>query len=242
MAHPHRDQLVVQYSARGRELSVADKDAFEADLPLLARIIEPCPAAELHVEVAHHPRTNVHEVKTELLLANHIRLFAAETAEQAQPAFKACVRCLIAKVEGFRRAREPRLPRDRSAVPTQEVRATSEPDFAQLEAAAGDGDYEAFRGALSVYRETLRSRVGRRIELHPDAAAELGSTLEVDDVIEEVLVTAFSRFPRRPAPPESLGEWLESLIDGAIRALAEQPDERRNVSFLRSAGEAQDES
>lgn len=235
MAHPHRDQLVVQYSAHDVELSDADKDAFEADLPILARIIEPSPSAELHVEVRHQPRSGEWKIKTELLLANNIRLFAAEVAEQAQPAFKACVRRLVAKVEAFKEGREDRTPRDRSEVPGREVWPAVAPDLDKLRDAAADGDYDAFRDAIASYRESLRKRIGRRIELHPDAAARLGDGLDLEDVVEEVFLTAFDRFDHRPTPPEGLGEWLETLIDDAIRAMVEQPEERRNISFLRSA-------
>ena len=240
MAFERRDQLVVQYQTRDFVLSDAEKDAYEEDLVLLARIVEPFPAAHLHVEVAHRPRSNRFEVRTQLLLANNLNFVVAEDDELHRTAFKRCVRRLIEDVEAYKDRRSAREPQDRTEVPTREVRATVEPDVAAMQAAVARGEYKAFHAAISIYRESLRGRIGRRIEMFPDAAARLDVDFSIGDIVEDVFLTAYERFDQRQTSGESLGEWLEKMIDDSIRSLAEDPDRRRNISWVRAALKAVD--
>jgi hypothetical protein len=118
-----------------------------------------------------------------------------------------------------------------------ELIAPEDPATGPIGEAAAAGDYPAFRKHLSGYEQWLRLRVGRRIELHPDAQARLGGDLRIGDAVELVYLTAFEGFNRRPTAVP-LGEWLEGLIDPAVRALLNDPDEERAaVSFARTTRE-----
>ena len=119
-----------------------------------------------------------------------------------------------------------RLPR------TEADGVTPAIDSYRLAQAARSGDYPSFRGMLLVFEEPLRRRLGQR---HPEVEAHLGEALRIDDIVEEVFLQAFEGFCTRPhevAP----GDWLESLIDPAVRALSEELD---NLSFVRSLREVE---
>ena len=243
MTFANDEPLSLEFAARHCTLTEGDKDRFRADLAPLARVVDSFPSATLHVEVAHHPRTGTHEVKLNLVLARSMSLYASDEDEHAQPAFKRCVRSLLARVQAFKARSTAHERQGHEEVPGRMVRAPVRPDVEALEAAARQGDYQTFREVIAIYRESLRKRVGRRIELQPEAAAKLGDDLGLDECVEEVFLNAFESFDRRPAAPVALGEWLETLIDESIWELVEDPETvRRNVSFLRSALGADDES
>lgn len=238
MTFPRRGSLLVEYSTHNCTLSDRDKDAYEVDLGLLARVVERFPASMLHVEVEHLQRTGAWQVKTDLSLARTIDLFAREQAEQPLPAFKQCVRVLTEKVAAFKQGHGERVRPWSAEAPATTVRATSPPDLQRLRQAVEAADFVAFRDAIAIYREPLQSRIGRRIELQPEAAVMLGRSFSLDDCVEEVFLNAFADF-RPPAVAEGLGEWLESLIDASIRALAADPDDERSIiDFLRTARQA----
>ena len=238
MTHARRDQLLVQYSLHDCTLNEREKDLYEKDLVVLGRVVEDFPSAELHVTIARQPRSGTWEVRLDLELAKQLDLFAQEVGDNLHPAFKDCVRALVGKVQAFKERRGEAGTPERGEVPGRTVRASVEPDLERLASAVRRGDYVDFRDAIGIYRESLRKRIGRRIELHPDASAKLDDTFTIDDCVEDVFLTAFENFEHRPHPPEGLGEWLERTIDGSIVAVAEDPEARRNVSFARSAREA----
>ncbi len=241
MSFERRDELIVEYSLHRCSLSAHEWAACEQDLELLERVVARFPASLLHVDLSQHARTGAWEVKLDLLLARSLNFFARRIAARPHPAFKRCVRRLISSVRAFRDSRNGHERRGRERrgqveIPTRHVRAPVEPDLHQLAEAAADGDYPAFRNAIALYRETLRMRLGRRIELHPDAAAQLGVRISLEDCVEEVFLQAFENFQRRPTAPAGLGAWLETLLDRSIRTLARDPDEERRVlGFARTA-------
>ena len=141
------------------------------------------------------------------------------------------------KVTAFKEALSHADDQKKETVGTQHgVVPLHEPDAGLLQQAVDDADYRAFYLALSAYEEPLRRRTARRIERHPQAAAELGQNLTLDEITEEVFLLALERFERRPQLP--LGIWLEQLIDDAIRAFVEHPEEEReNVRFAQTLRE-----
>jgi hypothetical protein len=81
----------------------------------------------------------------------------------------------------------------------------------------------------------VRRRAGQWIERYPEVQGQIGRRLEVEDVVEEVFLLAFEHYGQRPADVR-LGEWLNTLIDPAVRALQSRPDEElENISLVRSA-------
>ena len=117
----------------------------------------------------------------------------------------------------------------------QTLQPSAAPDLAVVDAAVSDGDYAAFRTATFAYEEPLRKRAGRWVERYPEAEARIGRRLEMADIVEEVFLNAFERYDRRPKGVR-FGEWLEGLIDPAVRELLAHPDqELENIALARAA-------
>lgn len=101
MSFERRDQLTVEYAIHDCVFTDREKDAYEEDLQLLAEVVAPFPAASLHIHVSQPARSGDWQVKTTLLLADSLRLFASATDRTHHPAFKTCVRRLVDDVRAF---------------------------------------------------------------------------------------------------------------------------------------------
>ena len=112
-------------------------------------------------------------------------------------------------------------------------------DLAAIETAFGDGDYTAFRTATLPYEEEVRKRIGRWVQRYPEWDARIGNGVGLEELTEEVFLMAFDQWDKRPEEFR-FGTWLESLIDPAVRAVMEHPDEElENIAMARSAREAE---
>jgi ribosome-associated translation inhibitor RaiA len=224
--------LRVEYATENLVLSEHERTQFDKDLESLADVVADFPIAACHVHIVRHSRSHEVDVKVSVQLSRAKTVFTGDKDQSVHPAFKRCVHKLIAKVQAYKSSMGGR-PENGAALPEKKVTATAAPAMADIEDAAMRQDYAAFRDAMSVYREPLSKRVGRRVERYPEASALLGNELLLSEIVEEVFLNAFDRFAERPNPPETLGEWLETLIDPSIRELLDHPEtERENLSFL----------
>jgi ribosome-associated translation inhibitor RaiA len=229
----------LQMDVRHCQPSPAEIDRLTADVNEMARQVDAFPVSDFHVLIEHNKRSNDYTVKVTLVLPG-ARLVANDHDPVMHAAFE---RCLVSLTENIR-AYKDRLGRVEDRQKTQkgtyqELMPNPAPDEAALAAAVDAGDYAAFRAALIVYEEGLRKRAGRWIERYPETAARIGRSLAVADVVEEVFLLAFDGFRRRRRELR-LGEWLEGLIDPAVRALRNGGDEElEHVNRSRSAVEAE---
>src|SRR5206468_7370659 len=77
----------------------------------------------------------------------------------------------------------------------QDVVLPTDPDAGAVGRAVQDQDYRAFRHALIGYEDWLRKRVGRWLQRYPEADARVGTELRIGDLVEEVYLNAFERYP-----------------------------------------------
>lgn len=87
---------------------------------------------------------------------------------------------------------------------------------------------------MDAFEERLTDRIGRWVQRYPEIESQLGETMTIPDIVEDVLLYAFDQFAQRPdeVPP---GDWIESLIDPTVQALIQSPDEEfANISFARA--------
>ena len=92
---------------------------------------------------------------------------------------------------------------------------------------------------LGVTETTVRKRIGRWLERYPDVARRIDRDLKVADLVEAVFLAAFEGHERRPMDLR-YGDWLESLIDPAVKRLGKDGDrELENINLLRTAVEAE---
>jgi hypothetical protein len=112
--------------------------------------------------------------------------------------------------------------------PTQEI------DLAELQEAVAYDDYASFRRAADVFEDGLAKRIGRWVQRYSELESQLGDTVTISDIVEDVLLNAFEQFGARPQRVGP-GEWLESLIDPTVQAIIQSPDEEfARISFTRA--------
>lgn len=240
MSFPRRGQIVVQYATRNWRLTDRDKDDWERGLEALGRVVDTFPTVVLHVHVERASRSGDFDVRLDLVLARSLRLFARETDRDPWPAYRRCVRRLVAKVRRFKEQPSGRQRDNSVEVPGTHVRAPVAPDLARIDDAVEAGDFAEFRDAMGIYYDTLRKRVGRRIALQPQVRTRPGRQASIDDCVEAVFLDAFESWNGPELGTESLGEWLERRIDPALRRLSWEPGALRNLDFLRSARRGRD--
>lgn len=233
--------LRIELDTKDCELSAEEIGKMEQDLATLRKLLEEFPVSSLYLTVMHHPRSHDYHVKTALRLPKKT-LFTGERDEQVHPAYDRCIRKLVRKVTNYKADLEYESERGKQREGThQTVSPAGRVDANVAERAVADGDYAAFRRALDGFEEPLRKRIGRWIKRYPELESRLGQDVKIADLVEEVFLNAFERFPRRPheVPP---GDWLEELIDPSVQALLQTPDEEfANISFARSLREIEQE-
>jgi hypothetical protein len=206
-----------------------------AGLDALALLVENFPQQELRVLIEFNSRSSDYTVKVTLLLPGRT-LVGSDHDQVLHAAFD---RCLDGIVENFKAYKDDlgRVPERRKLEDGtyQELIPSPPIDPAELNAAARDRDYAAYRAALAPYEEGLRGRAGRWVERYPEIQGVMGRRPDVMDVVEGVFLAAFEAHERRLGAVR-LGQWLVHLIGPTVRAIAAHPDaELQNISMARSA-------
>lgn len=222
----------IEIDADGYFLSNAERAKMDADLETLRRSVSSFPKSELKVELTVLNPANV-RVATSLRLVGRT-LFASDQDGVLHPAWERCVRRLMHKVTAFKEklSNKPTYSKEQEGT-AHRLHPTAPPDLEAVQLAVDEGDYVAFRQAMSVYEEAIEARSGRWVQRYPEAQELLGSDLTISEIVEEVFLNAFDRFADRPS--QALGEWLEHLIDESIRALVSSEEERENLRMIQTA-------
>lgn len=231
--------LQVQFDFHQCQLSQAEIDQIYGDLGSLERQVINFPIHDLHIMVEHNSRSNDFSVKTTLLLPG-ATLVGNDHDPVVHAAFMRCLAGLEENVRAYKERMDLADERNKQEKHThQDLQPTLDPDFAALDAAAAEGDYGAFRAALLGYEEPVRRRAGRWVERYPEVDQKIGRGLDVEDIVEATFLEAFDAFERRPNDVR-FGDWLENLIDAAVRSLRGGADDYLdNIRLARSAREAE---
>jgi len=236
---PAERKLNVQFDAHHFELTQAEIDKLQTDTDSLARQVAHFPYADLHVLAEHNARSNDYSVKLTLRLSG-ADLVGNDHDPSLHAAFERCLSGLEENVRAYKDRLgnlDERAKHEKGTL--QEVEPSVDPDPAAVEKAVRDGDYSAFRTATFGYEESVRKRAGRWVERYPEVQARIGRGLEIADVVEEVFLTAFEQYDDRPTGVR-FGDWLEGLIDPAVRELHKHGDqELENINLARSARAAE---
>ena len=230
-----KEQTRIQFDLQQCTLADLVLDKMRENLGNLLRRVEHFPVADVHVLIARNCRTNDYSVKVSLILPGDT-LVGQDHDQAVHAAFD---RCLIGLEENIRayKDRLGQVParQKQEKRTSQELEATAPPDAAAIDQAIRDANYAAFRAATFGYDEAVRKRVGRWIERYPDIDARIGQGLELADIVEEVFLMAFEQYESRPAEIR-LGDWLDALIDPAVKELQHHPEEElENINLVRSA-------
>ncbi len=229
----------VQLDTKGCELSEGEISKLEESLAPLRKPVRAFPISDLHVLVEYEPPSEDYRVKLTLQLPGR-GLATGDVDDQIHPAFRRCVRKLVHKLTAYKE----RLGGTESVAKHEkgtrhDVIARREVDTEAVGQTVRAGDYARFRTLLYPFEEPVRMRAGRWIQRYAKVETQLGQRFDLADIVEEVFLNAFERYDERPQQV-SLGDWLEELIDPSVKLLgAETDEELSNISFARSALEAQ---
>lgn len=239
---PFSDQsynLLVDLDMKHCQLSPAELNKMETMLSPLDDMVRNFPVSKLHVLVSYRHRTADYTVRTSLILSGDT-LVSSEHHPQAHAAFEHCINNLVRELQRYKDRLGDVPERAKQVEGTHhELIPTQPPEAEAVEEAVRNGDYTAFRFALSGYDDAVTVSAGRWVERYPEVAARLGSDLHVGDLVEDVFLIAFEEYEHRPKELR-FGEWLGRHIDTAIKAMAEHPDEEMdNVNMVRLARQAE---
>jgi len=232
---PVRHKLQVHFDTHEFEPNPAELADLADDADSLARQVGNFPVADLRVIIEWKARTNEYAVKLTLLLPGET-LVTSDHDRVIPPAYERAMAALEDLVKAYKdRLNQHEERRKHEAGTLQELPPGEPIDPAALDAAAAAADYAAFRTAIAPYEDNLRLRVGRWVERYPAVQARIGRGLETIDITEAVMLSAFEGHTARP-PGVRYGEWLEGLIDPAVRAFEHHADrELENVNMARTA-------
>jgi ribosome-associated translation inhibitor RaiA len=231
---PTQSGLKVTFDVHEYHLAGTEEQMLRDNLDGLARQVAHFPVADLHVLVQGNARSNDVTVKLTLVLPGTTLVTSARDAVP-RPAFDQALDSLLNSLREHK-DKLGRVPaRKKAQEKTQkDVFPTVVIDPGAIEASVSAGDYAAFRAATLSYDEELRMRIGRLVQRHPDFDAEIGSRVEIADVLEEVFLMAFDQYRDRHADVP-FGTWLEELVDPAIKALQQHHDEEmENIAMART--------
>jgi ribosome-associated translation inhibitor RaiA len=233
-------ELSVEFDFHQCALAPAAMDKMRAGLGGLESQVENFPTRELKIMVERNTRSNDYSVKLSLFLGAGT-LVGNDHDTAVYAAFERCLQGLIANVQAYKARLDHEPERQKVLKGTRQLLGPNpDPDLAAADAAVAAGDYAKFRTAILGYEEPLRKRAGRWVERYPQVAARIGKGLEVADIVDEVFLTAFEGYTKRPRDVR-LGDWLAGLLDPAIRTLAAAGDEElENIRLARLAVEAEE--
>jgi ribosome-associated translation inhibitor RaiA len=229
-----RNDFPIQIDCHQCTVSQAEINKMRTAAASLARQVGHFPIASLHVLIARNARSNDFSVKTDLFLSGGT-LVSGEHDPLPYTAFERCLDKLTDELKAYkdRLGRVPERQKVEKAT-RQPVQPSALPDQAAIDAAVRDGDYAAFRVAAFPFEEPVRRRVGRWVERYPEMDAQIGKRLQIADIVEGVFLDAFENHATRPKT-DSFGEWLERLMDRAVRELLKKPDaELENIRLART--------
>ncbi|MFL5242881.1 MAG: hypothetical protein ACJ8FY_12290 [Gemmataceae bacterium] len=228
-------KVPVELDVRQVELSQGELEKLRDGLVSLDKVVFAFPAPSLHILIERFPRSTRFQVRMSLFLSGET-VVAVEEDDQYHPAFERCVDNLLQNVHEYkeRMSKVPERAKQEKGT-RQVVEPTLDPDPAAMDAAVREGNFAAFRTATFGYEEPLRKRIGRWVERFPEVSSRIGKGIEIADIVEEVFLNAFEHYENRPMDVR-FGDWLEGLIDPAIKALlSDDGAELENINMARAA-------
>jgi len=217
------------------DLSDAERERLEDGLTAMTRMVDNFPVADLHIMIEGNARSNDVSVKLTLILPGNT-LVTNDRDAVVTVAFDRCLTALTDAVERYKARLDGQDDRNKAEKGTaHDLRPTRDLDLAAVDRAVAAGDYAAFRAALLPFEDAVQARAGRWVQRYPEFEARIGKDVKLSDVTEEIFLTAFDQYDRRPEGLH-LSEWLENLIDPAVKDLmTNTADEKENINLARSA-------
>ena len=232
---PTPRQMKTMFDVHQYDLSEGERRRLEDGVDGLARMVENFPIADLHIMVEGNARSNDVSVKLSLVLPG-TTLVTNDHDPVLTAAFDRCLDPLIDLVQEYKAKLGGDAERNHQEKGTaHDLFPTRNIDLEAVDRAVAAGDYAAFRNAMLPFEDPVQARAGRWVQRFPEYEARIGKDVKLSDVTEEIFLTAFDEYESRPDGLH-LSEWLENLIDPAIKALLTQTAaEKENINMARSA-------
>jgi hypothetical protein len=234
MFHVGNDRLAIEISAKECQVPDDLRARLMPRFENLGHATEEFGQSQFWLTIVFHPRTEVYHAQGKLKLPGET-IITGDRNPYLDIAIERCLEKVRQRIDAYRADpdREVRERVLRQVNQATDIIAPVEPDSGQLGQAATAGDYPTFRRALLGHEEWVRMRVGRWIQRYPEIQDQVGQSFAIADLVEEVFLTAFERYPQRPAYI-SLHKWLDSLIDPSVKDFWNDPEDRMAASFAQS--------
>jgi ribosome-associated translation inhibitor RaiA len=226
----------VEIDTQQCELPDDEQIRIQADLDQLAAELLDFPQSQLFLKIVRHDDREQYHAQAKLKLPGK----TITTGQYSEWLDEALTRCL-AKVR--QRAEQYKDRPDQQAIDqaarqieqtsAESIAAPTDPDAGELGRAVKDQDYRRFRLALATHESWVRSNVLHWLMRYPQINAQIGRQFDVDDAAEEVFLMAFERFGDRP-DEKTISQWLTEFVDPAVKAVADDPQERQAASYART--------
>jgi len=203
--------------------TASETQTIAAEVERIRPLVEEFPTQILHINLEYNSNSKEYEVKLALVLSG--QTFATGDVSKAwEPSLEKSVQKMIRRIEHYKATMsgEPEQARI-TAGTTMEVEPNRRMDGKQVVTAVESGNYTEFRKAMYPIEESLRNRVGRWIQRYPQIQAKIGTRFTIADIVEETFMLAFDRYEDW-RPEMFFGQWIETLIDPAMKAIARDPE------------------
>lgn len=206
----------------------------ETQIDHLRPVIADFPTQILHVNLEYNSNSAEYEVRLALVLPG--RTFATgDVSEEWRNSLEKSMNKMVHRIEHYKETLSGQPEHARMAAgTTMEVEPNRRIDGVQVREAIDSGNYSKFRTAMYPIEASLQDRIGRWVQRFPQIQAMIGDRFTISDVMEETFLMAFAKFDDW-RPQMYFGQWVESLIDPAVKAIVRDPDgELEAISFQKS--------
>ncbi len=215
----------------------AETQNIAAEVDRIRPLVQEFPTQILHINLEYNTNSEEYEVTLALVLPG--QTFATgDVSDVWEQSLEKSVQKMIRRIEHYKATMsgEPEQARI-AAGTTMEVEPNRRMDGQQVAAAVESGYYTEFRIAMYPIEASLRDRVGRWVQRYPQIQAKIGTRFTIADIVEETFMLAFDRY-HDWQPEMFFGQWIETLIDPAMKAIARDPEgELETISFQRTWNE-----
>ena len=227
-------RLDADLDAENMTLSETEVSAIETEVDRLRPLVAEFPTKVLHVNLKYNDNSEDYEVRLALVLPG--QTFATGGVTQSwHLGLETAVTKLIRRIKHYKEDLEGITDRRHHAQDTDHaVEPTQQIDGNAVTEAVGSGNYGQYRRLMFPFESALRMRIGRWVERYPQVNQMIGDRIAIADIMEEVFMLAFDRHDQW-TPGLMYGPWLETLVDPAVEAIANDPEgELQAIGFQRS--------
>jgi len=229
-----RHHLQVHVVTQDCQLPADERLRLQPSFDRLEEAVGDLASAELWLNTVYHLKSQQYRAQAKLKLPGKT-IHAGEQNAYLDTALLRSLERVIHRVEAYQDSPDRRAVEqaERRAPLNGEIIAPVEADAGVLGRSVQEADYASFRRALFSHEEYVRLRVGRWIQRYPDVEELIDQSFSIADLVEEVFLLAFERYPERPTHI-SLHQWLDSLIDPAVKSFWHHPDDRAAARFAQT--------